>query len=382
MNLPTIIKEQPKEVMIFGNKGIIKSTKDGLIKGIEVNVELSIRRKEIYGLSVGSGENKKTEYKITAEGFEKLYQAAALDTIPEQKFIMNGQEYTNPHIEFDDKRRKNKVITRQTVVGRDANGKVQYSSAFIIYDAGGLLLTTLMNKLKWDKKGELGFYCDREEYEEYKKTKEHRCRFYEIDEEFGMCIFTDTYEFKVAISTERDMRDTIERKAVTVARRNAIRRHPAIATYSVLPVKKFDSNGNYTDLVANVKVMRWMNLDDHPLEHAINEYIAQSEAGAFQPETITYEDDDEQFASNEGMIVNPEAFEAELEYVESVANDEEMIEKNGLIKRVKEGLQMISNEDYDNVIDAFGNDYKSMTITELQTIISSINKIMDEKARG
>lgn len=381
MNLPAIIKEQPKEIMIFDNKGIIKSTKDGLIRGIEVNVELSLRKKEFYGFEVGKKNDSKKEYKITAEGYDRIYQAAALETLQEPTFNMNGIEYTNPHITFDEKGRKRNVTTRQTIVGRDANGKIQFSSALIIYDAEGLLMTSLMTKIKWDKDESFGFYCDRDEFEDYKQQN-RRTKFYEIDDDFGICVKTDSYDFKNLIATERDMRDTIERKAVTIARRNAIRRHPAVAKYSVLPEKKFNGDGEYIDLVTHIKVMRWMNINDYETDLAIQEYIAKSNM-QIEPERIDIESDDEEYMESEGIIIGAEEeFEVSEEVIESIAEKEEAMEIKSLIKKANKGYQFLSEEQQSEVKKAFDKEIEDMSIIELHSINSMINQIIDKKTEG
>lgn len=381
MKLPAIIENQPKEIMIFDNKGIIKSTKDGLIRGIEVTVELSLRRKEFYGFEVGTKDNKKNEYKITAEGYDRLYQAAALETAQEPTFNMNGIEYTNPHITFDEKGRKRNVTTRQTIVGRDANGKIQFSSALIIYDAEGLLMTSLMTKIKYDKDESFGFYCDREEFEEYKQ-KNRRVKFYEIDDDFGICVKTNSYNFKNLIATERDMRDTIERKAVTIARRNAIRRHPAVAKYSVLPEKKYNEDGEYIDLITRVKIMRWMNINDAETDMAIQEYIARSNI-MLEPERIDIQTDDEEYMESEGIIVGAEEeFEVSEEAVESMAEKEEAMELKSLVKKANKGYQFLSGDQQNEVKKAFDKKFEDMTIIELHSLNAMINQIIDKKIEG
>jgi hypothetical protein len=372
----SVLVNQPLELTFLGETGICKYTEKGILKGIDVTVKLYLSKNHIYAQKMGGGQNAAVSYKITSEGYEHINKFANLQEVYEPKIDIGGKEYPNPYIHLDEFGKKDKVYQKVTLAGRDTNGDIKFSTAVILSDASDMVISEISNKLKYDDAEALGYYST---YEDYVKDKETTSglKYIALDEDSGVVIKLRSKEYRGLKANVDDKRATIERKTHTVAKRNAFRKHPATSYYTVTPAMVKDAHGGGTDLVATVRVIKWVNQRVDELESEIKSYLANKQDDNYT-EKIT-DTDDEYSDLEEGQelpddyVTIEESINIVKESVlESVACSEDEVERQQLIKFINESFLI-----FPDLKRNLGTPLEVFSITELHALKHEINKIAD-----
>ena len=284
MNNLSVVRE--KETTFMGYDSLVRFTDTGAIKSQEVEVELSYRSNHFWKLetskwnSVTRENDVTTVYKMTAEGYEELNKAAGLKVLSEPTFNLNGDTFTNPAIIVDDTGRKNTVYYKTTLYGYGPDGEIHFSSTLIHYNATDELISSILSKIKWQSSDKskvtpMGQMMDDTAFKTYKETCPYAI-FIPTDDfggiKLGIAVDVSRKEFLELRYAHQDKINNLEKKIQTVAKRNAYRKHPATAVYSINPEKKFDAEGKFIDLIAKIRVVRWMECDPEKESLAIQKY--------------------------------------------------------------------------------------------------------------
>jgi len=326
---------------VFDSKSIcVYDNQTGLLKGVEVEVELSLLKKHMWGMK-SFQLNKKTnkwaenvEYKVSAEGYDWFNKFAALRFIAPPRFDLNGITYTNPTIIRDKYGNKDMVMYMVSVAGRDATGSIYITPPTVVtFSQHEALMTALTGKVKkqadsdkkFDKDNALGFACPVRSKDKFLKTNDFY-EFFPMSDHTGLIIDTS---HKFYIETEAMMtakKENIERTIVTVAKRNALRRHPAVSFYSLSPTRVKDKDGNTIDLVAKVKAMMWVGATDEELDRAIENYDFEG-----TKESVKYNDIEDGEVADDGseIIIDEEVVVSSVEDLEEDTDEitEEIVEE-------------------------------------------------------
>jgi len=261
---------QKNNVAFMGQTGMIRKTKDGYIQRIEHNVELSYRASHFWKLETKKKNAKndwvvETSYKLTAEGYEFLNKFAGLKMLVEPTFNLNGQEFTNPAIILDSTNRKEAVYYKITLYGYGPDGTLHFSPTLIHYNATDELISSIISKISYQKEEEkMGHMCPKDAFPEFKKKYPYAI-FVPTDEIgdmiLGIAVDVTHPDFLKLRGVHQEKINNLEKKIQTVAKRNAFRKHPATAIYSVNPERKYNTKGEFVDLVHYEKIVQWVDVD-------------------------------------------------------------------------------------------------------------------------
>lgn len=368
------IMKRPNELTFLTSKGMVKYDGKGLMQRVEYNVELSFKSGHFCAIKIWTPNGEVTKHIMQAEGFEYLNKFANLQVVKEDHFNLNGVQYTNPHVEIDASGKKSKVYCKRTLVGPDNNGTLQFSSALVVHDTKDALITSILAKAK--KLGDtFGFLTTFDNYQQEKKTNASLV-FYPIDDVMGIALNLKHVDAIGLYANYQNTKENIEKKVETVAKRNAFRKHPATSMYTLNPKKKLDANGNPVDLVANVKVVSWVNIASAEYERAIKQYF---ESGITETNLEKYSDTEPEIMDDESGPTGDEDYAVidDLELTEdeqqSMANTADDQERFKLISYITEGAKIIGGE-AKAIMTGLGN-LNECSITELQSAASKIKKL-------
>lgn len=184
-------------------------------------------------LKEGHGEICLIEGKpmITADGYYRLNQVASLAIITPDSISIpdaNGEgvrRVANPYPFIDPKSGTQKgVWVKKLAIGYSPIGSMVVSSTTLFYDFSLYFIADLQKKVKENR--EAGRLCFEHQLSE---TEREKGIFMRIEGELGIWANTQHPDILKAVSTWIQNKQFGERKAQTVAERNALKHHPALS---------------------------------------------------------------------------------------------------------------------------------------------------------
>ena len=210
---------------------------------------------------------------ITADGFYKANQIASLAIItPDSLMVpapdgdMQAVRVPNPFPLMDPASGTQKgVYAKKIVVGYSPTGTLAVSSHALFYNFTTYFIQDLQKKVSFNANA--GRLCFRAQLTDKEQTTGI---FMPIEGEFGIWANMQDKEALKCVSTWLQNKNFGERKAQTIAERNAMKRHPALS------IKLQNLQGSEKNRTGQVLVIGWQ----HDLTRQQMETIAQAaEAG-------------------------------------------------------------------------------------------------------
>jgi len=245
---------QMEEIATLGESNVfVRRDASGELSLIYKTVRLAHDRKEIDRL----GSRDDSPWVITVPGYNKLNQIAGVYIATPQSIIVDGKECANPHIHYENGEIK-RIIARKIAIGYSPIGNLVAVDTVRYYNFDAYYLQDLHNKAKYKpnaaKFGTV-FVCpfapDAEVQEKnggsYVKDKGKVYIFKVIKDFEGVWIDPSNDEIREVYSQHIQHQKFGDVIAQSLAQRNALKAHPAIATAQVKV-----SNG-----VAEVTVFGW-----------------------------------------------------------------------------------------------------------------------------
>lgn len=255
---------------------------------------------------------------ITADGYYRANQIASLAIItpdsimvPQQDGDMQAVRVPNPFPVIDVASGTQKgVYAKKTVVGYSPTGTLAVSSHTMFYNFTTYFLADLQKKIQYDASA--GKVCFKGQLTE--DEMKHGI-FMPVEGEFGIYANMAHKEILKCVGTWLQNKNFGERKAQTIAERNAMKRHPALS------IKLQNFGGPDKQRVGQVLVIGWQHdLTRHQLEN-----IAQAaEAG----EEVVVGDQKAEVYDTTGSV-SEEDVVASTEIDEEMARASEMAEEFG-----------------------------------------------------
>lgn len=355
-----------KEIAILGdNQVFIKRDKEGFIKAINCKVKLSEREGHLATI--------KGKTMITGAGFYQINRVVGASIItPQHLTLPDGTKVVNPYIVLDEGGSIKKVWVKKTVVGYGPAGNLAISSSTLVYDVDVYFTEDILGKLAYDKT--IGRLCAKEQVTE-KEKKEGM--FFSIDGMMGVWIDFNHKDVIKSISTYVQNKKFAERKAQTIAERNAMKKHPAFGSFYVTPIAE---DG---DTIARINTVSWT----HDLNQEDIEKIAELGADGNKVnykgkkiETIDSQDD-----------ISREDLETELEEDESREKKEVVIDleptkeeppdKLKLADNIIMGVKIIGDKAFEDIKSKLKINGKldMLNAKQLQLVLNMINEEVDKQ---
>ncbi len=246
----------------------VKRTQDGVLRSVVSNVSLDLRKKEIVKIQSG--------FMITASGYDRLNKIANLTVVFPPSVVMtilvNGvpqtREVGNPYIEYDPETNAIRTISVTCLaIGIGPIGNWCITHERLRFDLDRYFAMEAWSKVKNVKNAgkfeSVSAYNKREDKDEW--------IFIPIMPGWGISLDPRHDEVQKVLTNHFQRQKFAERIASTICRRNAMKRHPAIAKTTVMP----------RDGLATVQVYGWQH--DYTAKQ-INAMISQVSQGVVPPQ--------------------------------------------------------------------------------------------------
>jgi hypothetical protein len=272
-----IIESRRENVSVIGNNDVfVRRTELGSMKAVVAAVELSLEEGTLYRIPSG---HKKDGYKwvpvydnpnqayVSAEGLNRLNSVAGCSVIMPPHVVVDGKRVANPHICYNEQRELSRVVVSVAVAGPSPmTGNIVVSQYILDADPRMDFMRMLSNtmkgkKSKHDDEDDGGDallanaavqVISREAWVDFcaemPPAERRRWNWIPLHSGLGFAYSTAFKEVRNHIDKWVGILDHFVRKATTVARRNAMKAHPALAQHRVL----VDARG-----VARIRVVGW-----------------------------------------------------------------------------------------------------------------------------
>ena len=221
----TKAQEQSQEIALLGDGAVfVKRTASGLVKAVKAQIKLEEKKghlAEIQG-----------KVMVTGAGYNEMNKVAGVSVItPEKLTLPDGSVVVNPYPIVDPVSGSiSKVWVKKMAIGLSPIGNLVITTSTLLYDIQMYFIQDLMKKIK--KNSIAGRLCMESMLTDQDRLKGMFCR---IEGEMGIWADINNIDTMTCIETFIQNKLFAERKAQTIAERNAMKKHPALATTLVVP---------------------------------------------------------------------------------------------------------------------------------------------------
>ncbi|URZ15470.1 hypothetical protein [Clostridium felsineum] len=238
-----LVKENEKEVATLGDGQVfIKRTPHGAIKSICAKLKLEETKGEL--------ANIQGNISITAAGYNTLNKIASISIFtPEKLTLPDGSVVVNPFPVFDKESGSiEKVWVRKTAIGYAPSGNLVITSTTLLYDIKLYFIQDLIKKIKKNKAvGRITV--------ESLLTEEEKGKGIFIPTQGKIGVYANLENIDALTCFETFVQNKLfgDRKAQTVAERNVLKKHPALA------FSKVQATGQEKRHEVYIQVIGWNN---------------------------------------------------------------------------------------------------------------------------
>lgn len=360
-----------QNVAVIGqHDAYVRHTSKGSLRQVIAPVKLSLSDDTLYQIpksrKVGSRWEQyieePTKANVSYQGLLRINAVAGCAVGMPSVVIVDGEERTNPYREVGHRGDIARIVVSVNVVGPSPmTGNpvvVQYT---LDLDPAKDLQHMLMQLVGWDNMTNDVFLVDEDEWAEHRKDlplgDRMKWSWLRLYGSVGIAHNIREKEVRKKYGAFVNIMQNALKKALTVARRNAMKSHPALAFHSV----RVDENGN-----ATVRGVGWA-ADGGDLDRyaQLMERMARgltTDLDDIEVQTIdeTYEPD--KHATGEDDID-----------ADAVELDPETVERNALIQQIDQGIEMVTTA------GLVALDYRpeEQTAEDLRSVLTAMNAQID-----
>lgn len=218
-------QEQSQELALLGDGAVfVKRTESGLVKAVKAQIRLEERKghlAEIQG-----------KVMITGTGYNEMNKVAGISIVtPDMLTLPDGTRVVNPYPMIDPASGSiSKVWVKKMAIGLSPIGNLVITTSTLLYDIQMYFIQDLVKKIKFNAAA--GRLCMESMLTDEDKQKGI---FYRIEGDLGVWADFSNKDVLTCIETFVQNKLFAERKAQTIAERNAFKKHPALSNVYVLP---------------------------------------------------------------------------------------------------------------------------------------------------
>jgi hypothetical protein len=224
----TKIQGQPQtqELALLGDGAVfVKRTESGLVKAVKAQIKLEEKKghlAEIQG-----------KVMITGAGYYEMNKVAGVSVItPEKLTLPDGSTVVNPYPIIEPTSGSiSKVWVKKMAIGLSPIGNLVITTSTLLYDIQMYFIQDLVKKIKYSAAA--GRICMESMLTDQDKQKGIFCK---IEGDLGVWADFNNKDVLTCIETFVQNKLFAERKAQTIAERNAMKKHPALSTVQVIPI--------------------------------------------------------------------------------------------------------------------------------------------------
>lgn len=235
---------QSKIVALGDGQAFARFDRGGkLVRSVKARISLSAAEGEIYSITAYDDEkNKYKKTNIAAPGYFKMNKVAGVSLVTPPHLILNdGRKVSNPYADDE----KGEVIVRKVAVGYSPLGNLVAIDSYIRFDVHTYWLESVLKAIQYENVGEV--------VSDLSITNDQRTDYFFVPIMPGLSAKLNRKhkEFLKLLQERIQLQKYIERRASTIAERNALKKHPLIAAQTVV------TTGEGRNRTASVEVFGW-----------------------------------------------------------------------------------------------------------------------------
>ncbi len=372
-----------QEIAKLGDGDVfIKRTPTGAIKALRGRVKLEERKGH---LAVIQGKAM-----ITAAGYNAMNQFAGISIItPEKLTLPNGDIVVNPYPIIDPESGTiDKVWVKKTAIGYSPTGNLVMTSSTLLYDIKMYFIQDLNKKVQYNKGS--GRMCMEQTLTDDEKKKG---MFLRIQGTMGIWVDLTNVDILKCMDTYIQNKLFAERKAQTIAERNALKKHPSLCQVYVDAVGPDKFHVGFVNVVGfNSDLTR----DDltklaHMAEkgESISEYKG-AKVDIIDANVIDDITEEDIYTARDEEETTPELPESTAQPMQHINTQEREkveithTENNEKVKALRADLESVigimGEEEFNKAIhDNFRKPYEELTAGQLEMARTIINSKLDNQ---
>jgi hypothetical protein len=362
--------------VIGSHEAFVRHTPAGALRQVIAPVRLSLAEGTLYQIPVRRQVNGQwqsviedpSKAQVSYQGLLRI-NAVAGCAVGMPPFVnVDGQERTNPYRQTSTRGDIERIVVAVNVVGPAPwTGNPVVVQYVLDTDPAKDLQHMLMELAKRRGMDETVFLIDIEQWEAYAATIEgvarYRWKWIPLYAGVGIAHDLRDEEVRKVYTKYVNLLQNALKKALTVARRNAMKAHPALAFHSL----RVDGDGN-----ATVRGTGWAaNEGDMGRYMELMDRLARGLTPAVDLDLEVHEV--EETYDPEAHVVGDDTIDAVADESDEVELTPEAERRNGLIAQIDDGLALL------NTAQVGSLDYRpgEQTATELQGVLARLNAIVD-----
>lgn len=374
--------ENKNEIAKLGDGNVfVKRTSRGGIKAIHGKVKLEEKKGH---LAVIQGKAM-----ITAAGYNAMNQFAGISIItPEKLSLPDGNIVVNPYPIIDSASGTiDKVWVKKTAIGYSPTGNLVMTSSTLLYDIKMYFIQDLNKKVQYNKNA--GRMCMEETLTDDEKKKG---MFLKIQGTMGIWVDLTNTDILKCMDTYIQNKLFAERKAQTIAERNALKKHPSLCQVYVDPEGPDKSHYGYVDVIGfNSDLTRedLLKLAQIADEGKMVEEFKGHRVNYVDANVIDDITEDDVYAARDEEEVGelPESTAKPIQHIDvkekekvTIAKENDADRVTALREELNSGKEIIGEEQFSKLIqDNFRKPIDQLTAGQLEMAKALINSKLDSK---
>lgn len=374
--------ENKNEIAKLGDGNVfVKRTSRGGIKAIHGKVKLEEKKGHLAII-----QNKAM---ITAPGYNAMNQFAGISVItPEKLTLPDNSVVVNPYPIIDTASGTiDKVWVKKTAIGYSPTGNLVMTSSTLLYDIKMYFIQDLNKKVQYNKGS--GRMCMEETLTDDEKRKG---MFLRIQGTMGIWVDLTNTDILKCMDTYIQNKLFAERKAQTIAERNALKKHPALCQVYVDVQGPEKAHYGYVDVVGfNSDLTRedLLKLADMAEKgESISDYKG-TKVDIIDANVIDEVTEDDVYAARDEEETNelPESTTVPVQHIDikekekvPVTAENDSTRVNELKASLESSKEIIGEEQFNKIIhDNFRKPLDQLTPGQLEMAKSLINSKIDSQ---
>jgi len=229
-------------VRLGADAALVKTGRGGIVKSFIAEVPLSEANGELMEVP-GAGVS------ITAAGYYRLNRVAGVSILTPATVFVNGVPRGNPYLIHDDNGTLKDVYVRKVAVGYAPTGQLVVVDQIVHFQVEAYFKRDLMKKYRASK-GAIGRITTKEAAQ--KEIESGKYMFVPIRDNVGLLVDLSHSDVQRVLETHIENALYGDRKAATIAERNALKKHPALA------IQRVNAIGERGHRIAKVPIHGWV----------------------------------------------------------------------------------------------------------------------------
>jgi len=229
-------------VRLGPDAALVKTGRGGIVKSFIAEVPLSEAHGELMEVP-GTGVS------ITAAGYYRLNRVAGVSILTPATVVVDGVPRGNPYLVHDENGTLKDVYVRKVAVGYAPTGQLVVVDQTVHFQVEAYFKRDLMKKYRASK-GAIGRITTKEAAR--KEIETGKYMFVPIRDNVGLLVDLSHPDVQRVLETHIENALYGDRKAATIAERNALKKHPALA------IQRVNAIGEKGHRVAKVPVHGWV----------------------------------------------------------------------------------------------------------------------------